>query len=179
MDQLSACVNSTRHLGGIQTPSCLADPMIELVDSRWSQKHTLQFDQELNNEDGLRPATVRQLLQYVTWLKGFLSLVMQMLPRVCHHYNHCSSLPEKGSCASYSVAVSDLRQVMFFANSAHALDRMVASTCAAVHPLRGLLGRCYHHASLCDLRFLETDGFIAGVVNPMFKVCLSQMVFLW
>lgn len=59
---------------------------------------------------------------------------------------------------------------MFVASSAALLDRLITSACAMISPpLENVLHRVFTHATLCDLRFLQTAGFIAGVVNPMFK----------
>ena len=54
-------------------------------------------------------------------------------------------------------AVQDISQLVF------------ASVSLVCPPALGLLSRCYPYATLSNLSFLDVEGYIAGVANPMFK----------
>ncbi|CAN0338931.1 unnamed protein product, partial [Phaeothamnion confervicola] len=69
-------------------------------------------------------------------------------------------------------AVLTGQRVLFvgYNHAAGDVCKVVLAACAMVAPpLEGVIHRAFPYASLSDLSFLETEGFIAGVTNPMFE----------
>ena len=70
------------------------------------------------------------------------------------------------------------RQRILFIGYNHAasdVSSLVLSSIAMVSPpIPNIIRRTYPYASLSDLVFMETEGFIAGVTNPMFQQMDNQ-----
>jgi len=107
----------------------------------WTQQHVLAMPIARHPVD-LRPASLRTL----------------------------AAIFKRDTMHIYNAALTEQR-LCFYGASAAQLTEIVLATCALVSPplpAQELHRRAFPYASLCDLRFMEEPGYIAGVLNPMF-----------
>lgn len=78
---------------------------------------------------------------------------------------------EKHTMTIYNAILCGKR-VLFLGHglAAEQVSNCVLSACRLVSPpLSGILKRAFPYAHLTDIRFLEVEGYIAGVTNPIFQ----------
>ncbi|CAM9659828.1 unnamed protein product, partial [Chrysoparadoxa australica] len=131
-----------RHMGS--TP-------VEHLQHKWT--HTLAFEygqQKIQANMPLHTSADETLTASVTLLMNIFG------PAAMKIYN----------------AVLTGQRVLFvgYNHAAGDVCKIVLAACAMVAPpLHGILHRTFPYANLSDLSFLEYDGFVAGVTNPMFE----------
>lgn len=75
----------------------------------------------------------------------------------------------KASMRIYSAIISKQRVIFVgYDHAARDICDMVLTAAALISPLPNILQRIFPYANLTDLSFLEVEGYIAGVTNPMF-----------